>query len=175
MIRKATRDDLPRIESLMRHSLEVLGAAVYTAAELASAVRFIAVADPHLIDDGTYFVIDEQGELVACGGWSDRTKLFTGTAEQEGLEGRLDPARDAARIRAMFVHPGRARRGLGKAILDAAEQDAARAGFTAFELMATLPGVPLYEACGYREIARTIIELPDGMTVATVKMRRRAD
>jgi GNAT superfamily N-acetyltransferase len=172
VIRKAVPEDLPRIAALMRASMEALGAAVYGPAELPSAVRYIAVADPQLVDDGTYFVIEEGGQLVACGGWSARTKLFTGSAAQEGLAGRLDPARDAARIRAMFVHPAHARRGLGRRILDAAEDDARRAGFVRFELMATLPGVPLYAACGYREIERTTIELPDGVTLETVRMGR---
>lgn len=171
-MRRARLSDLPQIVELMRLSLAELGTGVYGADELPSAVRYIAVPDAGLIEDGTYFVIEEDGELVACGGWSSRTKLFTGTIDQDGAAGRVDPSRDPARIRAMFVHPGRARRGLGRRILEAAEDDARRAGFTRFELMATLPGVPLYAACGYAEIERTVIELPDGVKLATVKMTK---
>jgi GNAT superfamily N-acetyltransferase len=172
MIRKATPGDLPELERVMRASMAVLGGAFYDAQQVASAVRFIAVADRQLIDDGTYFVIEEDGRVVACGGWSGRAKLFSGPASQDAVEGRLDPATDAARIRAMFVDPAQARRGLGRQILEAAEADAARAGFTTFELMATLPGVPLYRACGYEEIERTTIELPDGARLDCVRMTR---
>jgi len=143
-------------------------------AQVASAVRYIAVVDRQIIDDGTYFVIEEEGRVVACGGWSGRAKLFSGPESQEkaGSDGSLDPAVDPARIRAMFVDPEHARRGLGRQILVASEADAARAGFLTFELMATLPGVPLYRACGYEEIERVVIELPDGMRLECVKMRR---
>jgi GNAT superfamily N-acetyltransferase len=173
MMRKATPADLPEIERVMRASMAGLGAPWYDGAQVASAVQFIAAPDRSLIDDGTYFVIEEEGRLVACGGWSGRTKLFSGPSAQDAVEGRLDPAIDAARIRAMFVDPAFARRGLGRRILEAAEADAARAGFRTFELMATLPGVPLYRACGYEEIERTTIELPDGARLATVRMQRR--
>ena len=219
MIRKATPADVPEIERVMRASMADLGASSYDAAQVASAVRYIAVVDRQLIDDGTYFVIEEDrsaegraqradrsaegraqkaeagpptgrepfplpsalcalpSRIIACGGWSGRTKLFSGPESQEkaGSDGRLDPAVDPARIRAMFVDPAHARRGLGRQILEAAEADAAKAGFRTFELMATLPGVPLYRACGYEEIERVAIELPDGMRLDCVKMRRAAD
>ncbi|MFL6245933.1 MAG: GNAT family N-acetyltransferase [Thermoanaerobaculia bacterium] len=174
MIRKAVRNDLPEIERIMRASMSDLGAQFYDEAQTASAVRFIAVADLNLIDDGTYFVIEEDGRLVACGGWSARAKLFSGPASQDRAEGWLNPATDAARIRAMFVDPAYARRGLGRRILEAAEADAARAGFRTFELMATLPGVPLYRACGYEEIERTEIELPDGARLQCIRMQRQS-
>jgi GNAT superfamily N-acetyltransferase len=173
MIRKAVPADVPEIERVMRASMAALGARFYDLDQVASAVRFIAVIDRQLIDDGTYFVAEEEGKLVACGGWSARRKLFSGPEAQDREEGLLDPARDAARIRAMFVDPAQARRGLGRQILEAAEADAARAGFATFELMATLPGVPLYRACGYEEIERAAIELPDGARLDCVKMQRR--
>lgn len=173
MIRKAVPADAPEIERVMRASMDGLGAGFYDLGQVASAVRFIAVIDRQLIDDGTYFVIEEEGTLVACGGWSARKKLFSGPEAQDREEGSLDPARDAARIRAMFVDPAQARRGLGRQILEASEADALRAGFGTFELMATLPGVPLYRACGYEEIERAAIELPDGARLDCVKMQRR--
>ena len=172
MIRKATTADIPEIERVMRASMANLGAKFYDAQQVASAVRFIAVADPQLIDDETYFVIEEEGRLIACGGWSSRAKLYSGPDSEDGRVERLDPAKDPARIRAMFVDPLHARRGLGRRILDASEADAARAGFRTFELMATLPGVPLYRACGYEEIERTTIELPDGARLDCVRMTR---
>ena len=178
MIRKAVPTDVPEIERVMRASMAALGTSFYDAAQVASAVRYIAVVDRQLIDDGTYFVIEEAGRVIACGGWSGRTKLFSGPRSQDepgSSDGRLDPAVDSARIRAMFVDPAQARRGLGRQILEAAEADAATAGFRTFELMATLPGVPLYRACGYEEIERVTIELPDGMRLDCVKMGRAAD
>lgn len=172
MIRVAVRADLPEIERVMRASMSSLGARFYDAQQLASAVRYIAVADSQLVDDRTYFVIEEEGRVIACGGWSARKKLFTGTSAQAATEGYLDPATDAARIRAMFVDPAHARRGLGRRILDASEAAAQDAGFRRFELMATLPGVPLYRACGYVEIERTVLELPDGARLDAILMRR---
>ncbi|HEX2122382.1 MAG TPA: GNAT family N-acetyltransferase, partial [Thermoanaerobaculia bacterium] len=169
-IRLATPDDLPAIEEVMRASMAAIGARYYDAQQTASAVTHIAVADRQLIDDGTYFVVTEGDRVVACGGWSPRKKLFTGTTAEAAAEGMLDPATDAARVRAMFVHPDYARRGLGRMILDASEQAARRAGFTRFELMATLPGVPLYEACGYEVVERVTNELPDGTMLETVRM-----
>ncbi len=174
MIRKAVAADIPEIEQVMRASMSGLGAQFYDDAQTESAVRFIAVVDRQLIDDGTYFVIEEDGVVVACGGWSARTKLFSGPESQDRAQGWLNPATDAARIRAMFVDPAFARRGLGRQILDAAEADAARAGFRTFELMATLPGVPLYRACGYEEIERTEIELPDGARLHCIRMQRQS-
>lgn len=172
MIRKAVRADLPEIQRVMRASLAALSAGFYDETQAASAVRYIAVADGQLVDDETYFVVEEEGRVVACGGWSGRRKLFTGTTEQESTAGFLDPHVDAARIRAMFVDPAYARRGLGRLILEESEEDARRAGFTRFELMATLPGVPLYAVCGYEEIEAVEIELPDGVRLGCLRMRK---
>ena len=175
MIRKAVHADLPGIERVMRASMSSLGAKFYDAQQTASAVEFISVIDPQLIDDQTYFVVEADGRIVACGGWSKRAKLFSGPSSESGKAALLDPATDAARIRAMFVDPAYARRGLGRQILEAAERDATLAGFRTFELMATLPGVPLYRACGYEEIERAAIELPDGTQLDCVRMTRCAN
>lgn len=170
ILRIATAADLPEIERIMRASMHALGAQFYDAQQTASAVRYIAVADPQLVADGTYFVVEDAGAIVACGGWSKRKKLFTGTSEQAATEGWLDPATEPARIRAMFVHPEHARRGIGRLILERAEREAREAGFTTCELMATLPGVPLYAACGYEPIEDVEIELPDGVRLGCVRM-----
>ena len=172
MIRKATPDDLPEIERVMRASMAALGAQFYDAAQTASAVRYIAVLDRQLVDDGTYYVVIEDDRIVACGGWSRRRKLFTGTEAQDSNVGFVDPASDPARIRAMFVLPEYSRRGLGRLILATAEADARALGFTRFELMATLPGVPLYRACGYAEAEAVTLVLPDGTEVECVRMER---
>jgi GNAT superfamily N-acetyltransferase len=170
MIRNARPEDLPAIEELMRASLSVLGAHFYDAAQIPSAVRHIAVPDRQLVDDGTYYVVVEDDRLVACGGWSWRQKLFTGTADQDATTGDVDPSNDPARIRAMFVHPDYARRGLGRLILETSENAAREMGFRRFELMATLPGVPLYEACGYTSVERVTLDLPDGTKLGCVRM-----
>jgi GNAT superfamily N-acetyltransferase len=173
VIRLATREDLPAIERVMRASLGALSAGFYDAREAASAVRYIAVPDRQLVDDGTYFVVEEDAHIIACGGWSARKKLFTGTDEQESAEGWLDPATDAARIRAMFVDPDYARRGLGRLILNASEEAARAAGFRVCELMATLPGVPLYRACGYEDVESATLALPDGARLGAILMRKQ--
>ncbi len=171
-IRAATLADLPAIERVMRASMAALGSKFYDANQIASAVRYIAIADPEIVEDGTYFVVEEAGEIVACGGWSKRRKLFTGTAGQASIDGWLDPATEPARIRAMFVEPAHARRGIGRMIVDRAEEQARQAGFRTCELMATLPGVPLYSACGYEPLERTEIELPDGVRLECLRMIR---
>ena len=174
MIRLATRADVPEIERVMRASVADLSAGFYDARETASALRYITIPDLQLIDDGSYYVVEEDGRVVACGGWSARKKLYTGSNDQEISAAEwLDPGNDPARIRAMFVDPAYARRGLGRLILRASEEAAARAGFTTCELMATLPGVPLYRACGYEEIAPSEIVLGDGVRIGGVIMRRR--
>ena len=157
----------------MRAATESLSRGFYSEPEIASAVRYIAIPDRQLVDDRTYFVIGDSRRLLACGGWSARKKLFTGTADQEAAEGWLDPATDAARVRAMFVDPAAARRGLGRQILAAAEAAARAAGFSACELMATLPGVPLYKACGYEEIEPATLDLPDGTRLGAIRMGKR--
>jgi GNAT superfamily N-acetyltransferase len=168
MIRQATPADLPEIARVMRASMEALGRNDYDETQLASALRYIAVPDRQLVDDGTYFVAEEDGRVVACGGWSARKKLFSGPGSQDAAEGWSD----VARVRAMFVDPAFARRGLGRRILEASEKDARNAGFTKFELMATLPGVPLYETCGYRAAENVTVELPDGVTLPCLRMTR---
>jgi GNAT superfamily N-acetyltransferase len=173
MLRKATPADLPHIERVMRESLRGLGTGAYDAQQIASAVVWIARPDRQLIDDETYYVVEEEGEIVACGGWSKRGKLFTagkGAADESRL---LDPATEAARIRAFFVHPHWARRGLGRRILEASEQEAYAAGFRRFELMAMLSGgEQLYLALGYRPVAPAEITLGDGVVLPCTLMTR---
>lgn len=174
-MRLATTEDALRIAELMRASALELFPAFYDEQQTASGAVHIAHLDPQLIADGTYYVHEVDGEIVACGGWSRRAKLYTGSGSQDDDDRLLDPATEPARIRAMFVRGDWTRRGLGRAILDAC-RDAARAeGFSDLILMATLPGEPLYRAFGFREKDRVTIPMPDGVTVAGVLMTRPLD
>jgi GNAT superfamily N-acetyltransferase len=161
------------LENLIARSIRELGAADYSPAQIEAALRGAFGLDTSLIRDGTYFVVVTEGRLiVACGGWSRRRTLFGSDARAERDESRLDPRVDAARIRAFFVDPAHARRGLGRAILARSEADARAEGFTRFELMATLPGVRLYEKCGYRAGEAVQHPLPGGETIRFVPMSK---
>ena len=171
-MRIATPDDAGEIERLMKASIAAIFPAFHTPEETASAVEQIGRLDMALIEDGTFYVHEDDGEIVACGGWSRRNKLYTGSGVGQDDGRLLDPATEPARVRAMFVRGDHTRRGLGRAIIDACE-DAARAeGFTTLALMATLPGEQLYRACGFRETSRTMITLGDGTKLAGVAMER---
>ena len=170
-LRKATAGDSGRIERLMKESMSILGQATYDDPQIRSAVEYIARLDPQLIADDTYFVACQGHEIIGCGGWSGRAKLFTGGAVDPDRR-PLDPAAEPARIRAMFVRSDQARRGIGRAILEACEDEARSAGFRSLELMATLPGLPLYLACGYEIEERVDIELPDGTRLGCARMTK---
>ena len=171
--RLAAEADIPAIRELMRASAAGLFPGYYDGAQTASAVEYIAHLDCQLVEDGTYFVHESGSELVACGGWSRRGRLFAGGAAGSGDDRLLDPRTEPARVRAMFVRPGWTRRGLGRALLESAERAAAAEGFTELALMATLPGVPLYRAYGFSGSAETVITMPDGVQIVGVEMRRR--
>jgi GNAT superfamily N-acetyltransferase len=150
-----------------------LGAPFYDAQEIASATEKITIPDVQLIDDGTFFVVEEEGRVVACGGWSKRKKLYTGSVTQANLDGLLDPDVDAARIRAMFVDPAFARRGLGRLILESSEEDARRAGFQAVRVDGDTPGVPLYAGLRLRRGGAGDARSADGMRLGAIRMRKR--
>jgi GNAT superfamily N-acetyltransferase len=171
-LRLAVLEDATAIDSLMKASARDLFPALYDEQQTASSVEHIAHVDRTLLEDGTYFVIEVGGELVACGGWSRRDKLFTGSAEQEGRARLLDPASEPARVRAMFTRADWTRRGLGTRILIACEDAARREGYSRLALMATLPGVPLYERFGFRAAERQTIRLPDGVELPAVEMEK---
>ena len=170
--RLAVASDAPRISELMRVSILDLFPRFHDARQTASAARHIGRLDMTLIEDATYFVHEAAGEIVACGGWSRRDKLYTGSGDREGDARLLDPRTEPARVRAMFVRRDWTRRGLGRAILDACERAARAEGFRTLALMATLPGEPLYRAFGFRELERTLITMPDGVLIDGVAMER---
>jgi GNAT superfamily N-acetyltransferase len=149
--RTALATDLPALTELMATAIGELQKGFLSEAQIASS-RMIMGLDSQLIADGTYFVVEQDGVLAGCGGWSRRNTLYGGD-HTPGREPRLlDPATEAARVRAMYTHPQFARRGVGRLILSLCEQAAAREGFTRLELAATLSGQPLYEAYGFTPI-----------------------
>jgi GNAT superfamily N-acetyltransferase len=171
-LRLARLGEADAIDDLMKQSTRGIFPAVYTAEQTASAIRYVAAVDRTLVRDGTYYVVEVGGELVACGGWSKRAKLYSGSVEAEGDDRLLDPATEAAHVRAMFTRPDWTRRGLGRRILQACETAARAAGFRRLTLSATLPGLPLYEAFGLRETGRDDVIMPDGVGLACVWMEK---
>src|SRR5881409_1042126 len=128
-----------------------------------------------LIEDGTYLVAEVDGELVACGGWSRRDKLYTGSGAASDDVRLLDPAREPARVRAMFVRADWTRRGLGRRILEACEAAAKAEGFTQLSLVSTMPGLPLYRAYGFSELEQHEVVMPDGVAIPCVAMEKPID
>jgi GNAT superfamily N-acetyltransferase len=157
----------------MRASIAEIFPRFYDERQTASAVNHVGHLDRMLVEDGTYFVIEEDpGDIVACGGWSRRDRLYTGSGDRADDARLLDPATEPARIRAMFTRGDRTRRGLGTRILDACEDAARSEGFRTLSLMATLPGVLLYERFGFVVTERTSVSTPDGVDLACAAMVR---
>jgi GNAT superfamily N-acetyltransferase len=171
-IRHATLDDKAELTSLIARSARELSAGDYTPEQVEGALRGAFGVDTQLILDGTYFVAEANGKLVACGGWSKRRTLFGGDARGGRDAADLDPATEAARIRAFFVDPAYARRGLGSAILERCESEAMACGFRSFEMMATLPGARLYSRFGYSGTQRVQYEMQPGLTIEFVPMKK---
>ena len=148
-IRRAVAADVPMLEALIARSARALSSGDYSSDEIEALIAHIFGVDSEVVADGNYLVAEVDGVAAGCGGWSRRRTLFGGDRFAARESGLLDPAVDAAKIRAFFVDPAFARRGVGGAILAACEEAAAAAGFRRLELMATLPGVPFYAAAGY--------------------------
>jgi GNAT superfamily N-acetyltransferase len=172
LLRLATRDDLPALRELIPLSVRALSREHYTDAQIESGLRFVFGPDTLLIDDGSYFVVDAGTGLAAAGGWSRRDTLFGGDQAQRAEDRLLDPAREPARIRAFYVHPDWARRGLGRRIVEACVDAARSAGFHRIELAATLPGIALYQACGFTAHEAFTAPTPDGVGLPVVRMSR---
>eukprot|EP01031_Cornospumella_fuschlensis_P048744 gene48745-biopygen39051 len=169
-LRVATAGDIPALEALIPLSVRGLQSPWYTEAQMEAAIGPVFGVDRHLIQDGTYFVVKAQDQLVACGGWSRRKAVYGGDRDRQGQDDYLDPACDAARVRAFFVHPGWARRGIGRLLLQACEAAIADAGFREIVMVATLAGEPLYAAHGYVVQERYDVPLADGLTLPVVRM-----
>jgi GNAT superfamily N-acetyltransferase len=174
-LRHATEDDIPALDALIEASVRGLQTEDYTPAQIEGALGTVLGLDTQLIRDRTYFVADAVGgernrTPAGCGGWSKRKTLF-GADRGPGREPELlDPARDAAKVRAIFVHPEFARQGLGTLILARVESEAAMAGFRRYEMGSTLTGVPLYRLKGYLEVERIAVPLRNGEALPVVKM-----
>lgn len=181
-IRTAVLADVPALVPLIEASVRILQAPDYSTEQLEAALEHVCHADTQLIADGTYFIAEvaepTQGDsdslpvIAGCGGWSKRGTLFGGDKWTNRQNDLLDPRHDAAKIRAFYVHPAWSRRGIGTMILEACESAAKAAGFTRFEMGATLTGVPLYRARGYTELERVDVTLPGGIAFPIVRMAK---
>lgn len=169
-IRLATADDVAVLVPLMEAAIEELQKGFLADDQIESSKAIMGI-DRQLIDDGTYFVVERDGTIVGCGGWSRRATLYGGDHSAGRDAALLDPVRDPARVRAMYTHPAHARQGVGRLILSRCEAAASAEGFTTLELMSTLAGLPLYEQAGFEAVER--VEDPAGGTpVPLVKMRK---
>ena len=176
-IRPATPADVPRLSEVIEASVRGLQAEDYSPTQIEGALQSVYGVDSRLIADGTYFaaeMLESQSEpqIVACGGWSKRKTLYGGDQYAGREDSLLDPARDAAKIRAFFVHPNWARRGIGSLILEACENAAREAGFTRLEMGATLSGVAFYRAKGYAAVGNEDVRLSNGEVLPIVKMSK---
>ncbi|WP_262693919.1 GNAT family N-acetyltransferase [Kordiimonas aquimaris] len=169
--RKAEMDDIPAVTAVMEAAISEL-MNDFLSADQVEASHEVMGLDTQLIKDGMYYLILEGDNIVGCGGWSNRATLY-GNNSTKGRDGTLlDPVRDAARIRAMYTHPGHVRRGIGGLIMDLCEAKAAEHGFSSCELMATLAGEPLYRSCGYETVTKEDALASNGVKVPLIKMRK---
>ncbi len=176
-LRLATPSDVPALHALIEASVRGLQANDYTPAQIEGALGTVLGLDTQLIADQTYFVAEspEANQLAACGGWSKRKTLFGADRAAVREPELLNPATDAAKVRAIFVHPGFARQGLGSLILSTVEDAARAAGFRHFEMGSTLTGVQLYTLKGYVEVERIAVPLGNGDALPIVKMIKTAE
>jgi GNAT superfamily N-acetyltransferase len=171
-LRKATLADIPALNALIARSARGLSTAEYRPAQIEGALRGAFGVDTQLLADETYYVVEDAGQIVGCGGWSFRSTLFGGDARAGRDSSTLDPATQAAKIRAFFVDPSHARRGIGSLLLEHCEQEARRRGFARVELMATLPGVKLYAARGYVGSPMVRFDVGSGEAIEFIPMHK---
>ena len=173
--RRAREADIPALEKLIPLSVQTLQARFYSPAQMEAALGRVFGVDRQLIRDGTYFVVERNSQIVGCGGWSKRHSLFGSDRERTGHDAELDPQRDAARVRAFFVHPAWSRQGIGRSLLNACEEAIHEAGFRTIELVATLAGELLYASASYIPELRYDIELVGGLRLPVVKMTKHLE
>src|SRR5439155_8900344 len=159
-------------EALIPISVRGLQAGYYSQAQMEAALGPVFGVDRQLIRDGTYFVAERNGTIVGCGGWSRRRSLYGGDGGRAGEDQLLDPKREPARVRAFFVHPAWARRGIGRSIMAACERAIREAHFRSVELVATLAGEPLYAAIGDTPVQRYEVAMTGGLTLPVVRMAK---
>jgi len=168
--RPAELSDLDALECLMDAAISELQKPFLDEEQIAAS-RAIMGLDTRLIEDGTYYVVFTDGELVGCGGWSRRSTLYGGDHSPGRNPALLDPSEDPARVRAMYTHPDHVRKGVGRLILDLCESAARAAGFSRVELMATMAGEPFYRACGYEPV-EAVTDASGGAPVPLLRMRK---
>ena len=168
--RLARHSDVPALTDLMNAAISELQKPFLTEEQIASS-RTIMGLDSQLIDDGTYYVVEQNGVLAGCGGWSRRTTLYGGDRSPGRNAALLDPTTDAARLRAMYTHPRFIRRGVGRLVLTLCEEAARAEGFTRVELMATMSGEALYRACGF-EVKEQVLDSRGGASVPLLRMTK---
>ena len=171
-LRLACDEDAPALERLIEHVTRTSLARCYSEAQLAVALGPVFGLDRQLIRDGTHFVVEDAGEIIACGGWSKRLAVYGGDRERTGADVELNPQTGAARVRAFFVHPAWERHGIGRALLEASESAIRAAGFMRVELAGTLAGEALYARHGYAVAERYDAPMPGGLTIAVVRMTK---
>ena len=172
VLRLATHADVPALTGLIARSARGLSTQDYRPTQVEGALRGAFGVDTQLLDDGTYFIAEEQGAIVGCGGWSYRSTLFGGDARSGRDASALDPKTQAAKIRAFFVDPAQARRGIGTLLLERCESEARSRGFLRVELMATLPGVKLYAARGYVGNQQVTYDVGNGESIEFLPMSK---
>lgn len=175
VIRKALLPDCESIKKLIAESARGLSRADYSDRQIEAAIATVFGVDTTLINDGTYFVAECEGQLIGGGGWSKRKTLFGGDQFVSRDSSEIDPQTEPAKIRAFFIHPKWSRKGVARAILSQCESAASTCGFRSLELMATLPGVKFYEASGYTAVSGDELEIKDGVTLKLVKMRKQIE
>jgi N-acetylglutamate synthase-like GNAT family acetyltransferase len=171
-IRVAVMEDVPVLKELIPLSARELSSRYYTPEQVESAIKYIFGVDTQLIMDKTYYIAEADGEVVGCGGWSKRKTMFGGDQMKGESDPMLDPKEEAGRIRAFFIHPDWARKGIGRRIIQACEDAAKADGFGKMELVATLPGEPLYAVMGYEVYERIDIPMGDGVTLPAARMKK---
>ena len=171
-LRRARLEDETVMSELIQASVRGLSHGYYSSVQIESAIRYVFGVDSALVRDGTYFCVEAGDVIVGCGGWSMRQTHYGGDRAKHDADDLIDPATDPARIRAFFVHPDWARRGVGRMLLDACVDAARAAGFSELMLVSTLPGEPLYRAYGFEAIEQVVVPLPDGVLVPCVRMGR---
>jgi GNAT superfamily N-acetyltransferase len=170
--RIATTKDLPALSCAMERAIRQLLAPVLTPEQVEASFSIMGL-DTQLIEDGSYFIVEEDNHLAGCGGWSRRATLFGGD-HSTGRDARLlDPSSEPARIRAMYTDPSFARRGVGRLVLSLCESAAAADGFRTTVLAATMAGLPLYRACGYVDVEHMDVATPSGVSVPIIRMTKR--
>jgi GNAT superfamily N-acetyltransferase len=165
-------DERDAIQQLIAESARKLSREHYNDAQIEGAIATVFGVDTTLIEDGTYFVVESDGQLAGCGGWSRRKTLFGGDQYSSRDTAYIDPETDPAKIRAFFVHPAHARKGIARMILSRCEDEARAAGYHALELLSTLPGIEFYKSCGFVELGNFQLDLTETVKLEFVPMRK---